>query len=61
MEACYGGADVMERSCAMARGKDINSFKAPVIIANAGYRKGLSRKLGSGIPAAFFLHIPASR
>jgi hypothetical protein len=24
MEACYGGADVMERSCAMARGKDIN-------------------------------------
>jgi hypothetical protein len=25
MEACYGGTDVMERSCAMARGKDINT------------------------------------
>jgi hypothetical protein len=26
MEACYGGTDVMERSCAMARGKDINTI-----------------------------------
>ena len=25
MEACYGGTDVMERSCAMARGIDINT------------------------------------
>ena len=25
MEACYGGAGVMERPCALARGKDINS------------------------------------
>jgi hypothetical protein len=25
MEACYGGTGVMERSCALARGKDINS------------------------------------
>jgi hypothetical protein len=24
--ACYGGTDVMERSCAVARGKDINSL-----------------------------------
>jgi hypothetical protein len=24
MEACYGGTDVIERSCAMARGLDIN-------------------------------------
>jgi hypothetical protein len=24
MEACYGGTGVMERPCAMARGKDIN-------------------------------------
>jgi hypothetical protein len=23
-EPCYGGTDVMERSCAVARGKDIN-------------------------------------
>jgi hypothetical protein len=25
MEACYGGTDVMERSCAVARGIDINT------------------------------------
>jgi hypothetical protein len=25
MKACCGGTDVMERSCAMARGKDINN------------------------------------
>jgi hypothetical protein len=25
MEACYGGTDVMERSCAMARGENINT------------------------------------
>ena len=31
------------------------------LIANTGYRKGISRKLGSGKPAAFFLHIPTSR
>ena len=28
MEACYGGTDVMERSCAVARGIDINSGAA---------------------------------
>jgi hypothetical protein len=28
MEACYGGTDVMERSCAVARGIDINSTVA---------------------------------
>ena len=31
--ACYGGTDVMERSCAVARGKDINivaGFELPV-------------------------------
>jgi hypothetical protein len=29
MEACYGGTDVMERSCAVARGIDINrGFRA---------------------------------
>jgi hypothetical protein len=26
MEACYGGTDVMERSCAVARGIDINTL-----------------------------------
>jgi hypothetical protein len=26
MEACYGGTGLMERSCAVARGKDINCF-----------------------------------
>jgi hypothetical protein len=25
MEECYGGTDVMERSCAVARGIDINT------------------------------------
>jgi hypothetical protein len=25
MEACYGGTDVMERPCAVARGIDINT------------------------------------
>jgi hypothetical protein len=28
MGACYGRTDVMERSCAMARGKDINRSEA---------------------------------
>jgi hypothetical protein len=32
MEACYGGADVMERSCAVARGIDINTIlRYPVV------------------------------
>jgi hypothetical protein len=26
MEACYGGTDVMERSCAVAREIDINTI-----------------------------------
>jgi hypothetical protein len=28
-EACYGGTGVMERPCAVARGKDINIERAP--------------------------------
>jgi hypothetical protein len=36
-------------------------FKTPVIIANTGYRKGLSRNVGCGKIAALFLHIPTSR
>jgi hypothetical protein len=36
-------------------------FKTPVIIANTGYRKGLSRKLGCGKIAALFLHVPTGR
>ena len=36
-------------------------FKTPVIIANAGCRKRLSRKLGYGKIAALFLNIPTSR
>ena len=35
MEACYGGTDVMERSCAVARGIDINS--AGINIIQYGY------------------------
>ena len=30
MEACYGGTDVMGRSCAVARGIDINSRASAV-------------------------------
>jgi hypothetical protein len=33
MEACYGGTDVMERSCAVARGIDINSHFTQVLPA----------------------------
>jgi hypothetical protein len=29
MEACYGGTDAMERSCAVARGIDINTTALP--------------------------------
>jgi hypothetical protein len=29
MEACYGGTDVMERSCAMAQGKEISMLPRP--------------------------------
>jgi hypothetical protein len=31
MEACYGGTDVMERSCAVARGIDINSISVRLL------------------------------
>jgi hypothetical protein len=30
MEACYGGTNVMERSCAVARGIDINTCMCSV-------------------------------
>ena len=36
MEACYGGTDVMERSCAVARGIDINIFK-PLLDPGGGF------------------------
>jgi hypothetical protein len=39
MGACYGGTDVMERPCAVARGKDINT-PGSVIYRN-GPRKGI--------------------
>jgi hypothetical protein len=35
MEACYGGTDVMERSCAVARGIDINN--APLVGSRYSY------------------------
>jgi hypothetical protein len=37
MEACYGGTDVMERSCAVARGIDINTELESMIMAKAPY------------------------
>jgi hypothetical protein len=33
MEACYGGTDVMERSCAVARGIDINRNYRYLLVA----------------------------
>jgi hypothetical protein len=33
MEACYGGTDVMERSCAVARGIDINMLSLCAMLA----------------------------
>jgi len=35
MEACYGGTDVMERSCAVARGIDINKVLPPKLVLGA--------------------------
>jgi hypothetical protein len=40
MEACYGGTDVMERSCAVARGIDIdssNGFFKPLLDPGDGF------------------------
>jgi hypothetical protein len=42
MEACYGGTDVMERSCAVARGIDINNFAALNHRADADVAPGRS-------------------
>jgi hypothetical protein len=35
--ACYGGTDVMERSCAVARGKDINKYRYSIDITCTVY------------------------
>ena len=42
MEACYGGTDVMERSCAVARGKDINIHLRPL---HGGFRSETEKNL----------------
>jgi hypothetical protein len=44
IEACYGGTDVMEGSCAVARGKDINIYN---ILFGMGVR---GSKGGAGGP-----------
>jgi hypothetical protein len=39
MEACYGETDVLERPCAVARGKDINRTRVmPLLLAFADGR-----------------------
>jgi hypothetical protein len=38
MEACYGGTDVMERSCAVARGIDINRGRRGGVWGGRGAR-----------------------
>ena len=59
MEACYGGTDVMERSCAVARGIDINThqlstFKAEttgvVIETCVKHPGGPTRITGTDLP-----------
>ena len=40
MVACYGGTDVMERSCAVARGKDINPFTGSAGRLPGGHSRG---------------------
>jgi hypothetical protein len=37
MEACYGGTDVMERSCAVARGIDINTILPVTVPAGSQF------------------------
>jgi hypothetical protein len=44
MEACYGGTEVMERSCAVARGKDINTTTPPIILMLILYPGPLAQK-----------------
>jgi hypothetical protein len=39
-EACYGGTDVMERPCAVARGKDINIKDKELLEARGVGRTG---------------------
>jgi hypothetical protein len=39
MEACYGGTDVVERPCAVARGIDINSYIHITVICNGRYSR----------------------
>jgi hypothetical protein len=57
MEACYGGTDVMERSCAVVRGKDISSYVLSIAHENS-YLYGTFNVMGRGRwpkPTALFL------
>jgi hypothetical protein len=58
MEACYGGTDVMERSCAMARGKDINMTDGIAMrydINNNSRRRTFLAVLSSAVPSSLDL------
>jgi hypothetical protein len=52
MEACYGGTDVMERSCAVARGIDINNSDVGVGVFDWFYFSSAS---GSELPGGVCL------
>jgi hypothetical protein len=54
MEACYGGTDVMERSCAVARGIDINSC------ATNGHASGVHLSWALGAFHTYTIHIHIS-
>jgi hypothetical protein len=50
MEVCYGGTDVMEKSCAVARGIDIDSIMCylsspPQVLRFPLERKGLANNV----------------
>jgi hypothetical protein len=55
MEACYGGTDVIERSCPVARGIDINTFTTQPLL---GCGRGSFKKLCRVIGFRAFVRIP---
>jgi hypothetical protein len=52
MEACYGGTDVMERPCAVARGIDINNTTSPI----HPHPKQIGGRVANGMQ--MHLHLP---
>jgi hypothetical protein len=57
MEACYGGADVMERSCAVARGIDTNSIIRSQALPCCARNTTYDTRTGININTGVILHI----